>query len=328
MTEPNDEIIERAKQAFLGGLLAEGILELSPIEQEPPLVQALLKRDEAMVLSLLQEGADPNACNKALRNRDNFAGEPPLVHAIEKGYAAIAKALLDHGADPDYRPKHRSMLIDAIAGRHLDCAELLLQRGANPNGGGKKAVRPLEQAVSSCSADAFHLLLKYGADPLLPSHDGSSVLFSVLTAYRSATAPLPGPLGRVVSLVQKKEQEKVAATRMLDAMLALPHDVNLRGRTGATALMVACEGAEIEVVRRVLELGPDLEAETNSRHMEPGFRAVHFAMLRDRDDVLQLLITAGANVRDKGRAKLTPDEYAKQCEAPRCLALLNRLGIG
>ncbi len=76
------------------------------------------------------------------------------------------KKYLDNGGDPNARnDKGWSMLFYYIA--RLDCFELLLERGANPNQSYFKSIDefPLFHDIGYCNIRHIKLLLKFGADP-------------------------------------------------------------------------------------------------------------------------------------------------------------------
>ena len=80
-------------------------------------------------------------------------------------YAELEK-YLDNGGDPNaYNENGWSMLFNYIT--RLDCFELLLERGANPNQSYLKNVDifPLFHSISYYHIEHIKLLLKFGADP-------------------------------------------------------------------------------------------------------------------------------------------------------------------
>ena len=81
-----------------------------------------------------------------------FKGQPDLHIACRSGQVERVRQLLDRGADINLRkalhpdgPTHayNTPLLEAIEGLHLDVVELLLDRGADPNGVRKWGVSPL-----------------------------------------------------------------------------------------------------------------------------------------------------------------------------------------
>ncbi|AXQ55455.1 ankyrin repeat domain-containing protein [Streptomyces koyangensis] len=69
------------------------------------------------------------------------------------------------------------LFLAAVQGE-LRCAALLLAAGAAPNeeSGGPRDGLPLAAAASKADLPMAELLLRYGADPLLPESEGNSAL--------------------------------------------------------------------------------------------------------------------------------------------------------
>jgi len=91
-----------------------------------PLIWMLGRQNLPAVKLLLELGADPN------QYVPNGIGPPVWVSAAG-GRKEALKLLLDHGGDPNLVYGTSSPLMKAISYSHLDCAELLLQRGADIN---------------------------------------------------------------------------------------------------------------------------------------------------------------------------------------------------
>ena len=105
-----------------------------------------------MIQLLLDKGANP-----LHRNED---GSHALHFCAVWGHAARLKPILDAGVPPDYPEcgRYRALPM-ACAFGHYKAAEVLLQRGANPN-----AEESLEKAARHGSAKVVRLLLSYGAE--------------------------------------------------------------------------------------------------------------------------------------------------------------------
>ncbi|BET13295.1 ankyrin repeat domain-containing protein [Pandoraea sputorum] len=91
-----------------------------------PLIWMMGMQDLAGMKVLLELGADPNQYG----TRD--VGYP-LWLAAAGGKLEMLRLLLDHGANPNLSHGTKTPLVMAIIDSHLDCAELLLQRGADIN---------------------------------------------------------------------------------------------------------------------------------------------------------------------------------------------------
>lgn len=95
-----------------------------------PLSWLLDRRDNNAVELLLKLGADPNKITVL----DNEIGAPqPMWAAAAAGQKEALQLMLDHGGNPNLVFGNNSLLMNAVQEGHLDCAELLLQRGADIN---------------------------------------------------------------------------------------------------------------------------------------------------------------------------------------------------
>lgn len=101
-----------------------------------------------------------------------------LSVAADEGRVGRVRHLLALGADPNLRREGATPLFLAAVQGELCCAALLLAAGAAPNeeSGGRRDGLPLAAAASKADLPMAQLLLRYGADPLLPESGGLSAL--------------------------------------------------------------------------------------------------------------------------------------------------------
>lgn len=316
-------VIDAVVDTLKGSLRESGLVSIASTDTEPPLVPAVLAGDLARVKALLSAGTDPNTANKKNQNKDNFLGEPPLVHAVRRGHSAITEVLLKAGANPNYKPLGRSLLTYAIWEGKIPCVELLLRYGAKPVGGHRGVPSPLEACIDRAASDVFSLLLQNGANVCAPDSSGGSLLTRALFAYKNA-ASVPAHLAKLPAMRGLARQASPLLVIIREILRHRP-DVNASDRDGITALMPATAAAPLDVIKNLLKLGADLEAELVSKHKHAGLRPIHFAVMHDRLDVVKLLATAGANLK-----KPLPDgtdlvQFAKQHSATSVLEYLSRL---
>jgi len=90
----------------------------------------------------------------------------PLMVAATKGHVDCAQILIDNGADMEAKdPQNQTALFGAIMSQSKAMVELLLQKGANIHVESLRGQTPLHIAVLGQNTDIAKLLIERGADP-------------------------------------------------------------------------------------------------------------------------------------------------------------------
>jgi ankyrin repeat protein len=153
----------------------ESLVSDLPRPQQAERMRSLLKWAAAsgradMALLLIEAGTDVRA-----------ATEPGLGTALHSASTAeVAAVLLEHGADPNARNvEERTPLHEA---RDVEVARLLIERGAEVDAEAQYAFTPLMAAAREGLTECAELLLQHGADPNARElHRGKTVLhFAVM----------------------------------------------------------------------------------------------------------------------------------------------------
>lgn len=119
------------------------------------LINAVEKHDDYEVARLLQSGVNPNVLNRW--------GMPVLNHAIYYGYTRIVDLLLSKGANPNGNEKAIPLHTAVIANQPA-IVQLLLKAHANINKQNKDGQTALMLAVEYNHPEIIALLLQAGAD--------------------------------------------------------------------------------------------------------------------------------------------------------------------
>lgn len=246
---------------------------------ETPLTLALANGNVALTARLLKAGADPKATR--------WNGETALMIAANAGSVEEVKLLLDAGLDVNAAEteKGQNALMWAAAEGHPDVVDLLIQKGANVNAATKSGFTALAFATMKNDSASVRFLVKAGADPnyALPDKDKTKMLL-VAGAYES----------------------KEAAIALLDGGA----DPNVADRTGRTPLHIASQAGSLELVRKLVSKGADLNARTTRISTpDPGFfrppsgeqTPLLLAAKFNQVDVMRVLIEAGADTKLKAQ---------------------------
>lgn len=223
------------------------------------LVAAMAARDEARLVKLLREGADPNALYEhdltvlgvAVLANDESAVEqllaagadpnPALVLAAweSDSRVAILERLLAAGAEPDRPDQHGSTaLYRAAANANAATVRVLLAAGADPNrrSGGPSDETPLYGAACWGHHESVQALLDAGADPNEPGSDGALPLLMAVEAMDQASvvsllAAGADPNHPSDAIVLASEFGLLGIVQALLAHGADPSSKDTRGRT-------------------------------------------------------------------------------------------------
>jgi hypothetical protein len=134
-----------------------------------PLQQAILRKQPAIALLLIELGADVDKADGSERT--------PLHLAVERDLPELITALLAQGADPNrldrvgWSPLHHA----AAKGREQALAALLVG-GADPMCLSLRGGTPLHEAAASGSAAMARLLIEHGCDPRHAAQSGVTAL--------------------------------------------------------------------------------------------------------------------------------------------------------
>jgi ankyrin repeat protein len=197
-------------------------------------------------------------------------GNTALLVATTLGHTAFAQFLLDLGADPNagggFTPLHavahreESDISDDAGPEKLDFAKLLLSRGANPNARAKRAPRgvgtigatPFFLAAWAGDVGLMRLLVEHGADPLIPTEQGTTPLMvaaGILHSVGGENTLEDHALAAVKLCVELGNDVNAANLSHGDTAL---HGATYRGLMGGTSIIefLVDHGAKINAVNK------------------------------------------------------------------------------
>lgn len=278
-----DGVIEDT--SFLDSSSARGVDRLSQDDLSRRLGDAIRSGDATLVAQLVSDGAELEAVS-------DVTGFTPLIEAAVRGDPALVALLLDSGSEVDgFSRDGWSALHAAARMGNYDVVRLLLERGADPLAATGDGATPLEVALSGRRVDPriVTLLEAQGGGPTtlkaaVAAGDAGAVrrmLEANRTAWRSEEAPL--------MLRTAAENGDVDTLRALveagfDPSAAVPRQ--------GTPLEAAARKDQVEAVRLLLEVQPDLEPDDLSGLLYGAVEANSAAVtaeLLDRDVALEQL---------------------------------------
>lgn len=327
-SSPLSEAVKTGHVELVERLLAAGADVESPnADGQTALMLAARAGATAVADALIRHGANVNA-------REHWRGQTALMWAADSSSAEIVKRLVEHGADVEvrafandwptqvtseprgqYRPTGglTALLYAARAGC-TECVAAILDAGADIDRPSPDGVTPLMIAIDNFRFDTAKLLLERGANPHYSDWWGRTALY---IAVDMASFTRRGPAGRITS--NSKATAHDIIRMLLDAGVDPNTQLNMHrpgrggnsGRfiddlltTGATPLLRAAIGADVESVRMLLEHGALVDL-PNVMGVTPLMAAAGIGVAgRDRtEDVedrviatLELLLDAGADI--------------------------------
>jgi len=256
-------------------------------------------------------------------------GWTPLMYAARQNALQAARVLADGHADLNaLDPDGTTALTIAIINAHFDLANMVLEKGANPNVGDETGMTSLYAAVDMhtlgamlsrpspklvddmSSLDLIKALLAHGANPnlrlkkpLIGRHHngGDASLGEGSTALMRAAKANDVPVMKMLldagadPLITQKDHTTVVMIAAAGGATAGAY---------SSALPVTEEGA-IEAIKMCLDRGVDVNAFNST-----GLTAMHRAAARGADKVVKYLAERGALLDIKNKQDRTPLDMA------------------
>lgn len=178
-----------------------------------------------------------------------------FISACYNGNKAIVEFFINEGYEVNIVRGKNTPLQAAIFGEHLDIAEVLLEKGANPNYG---TYSPLHYAIIKENLELVKLLYKYGG--------------TIFIKGQKKYSPL------MIAIVHRNFE-------IIKYLVENGEDVNFVNHKKVTPLYLACEIGEIDYVQYLLDHG--------AKPIDDALNPLSIALLIGKTDIIKLLLEHG-----------------------------------
>lgn len=258
-----------------------------------------------------------------------------LIRAVERGNTSATEYLLKAGARPDDAPGNRVFpLLRAIEKNHIEIARLLLNFGCNVNAADRQGRTALMTAAWKNHWHMLNELLRRGADVNRRDNMGRNVLHNlaadkhcnwghdVINLLLSTDVCIDGYDGqddlKRSPLHWATVMGKVELCEMLLTRARHPRaDVNAVEIRGKTSLHLAASYGKDDVVELLLRHGADVKVKSDG-----GWTPLHIACERGNVNIVKILLENGAEINARLLNGTTPLHVAAQAghkDVVKCL---------
>lgn len=297
-----------------------------------PLHVAVAAGHEAVVRSLREGGADPDAANDASHTPLMLAiaaGKEGLVRALlaagrphdlerrdARGRTALqqtlvddrfelARLLIEAGADVNAVTDDRSVLTAAVVAGNEARVAFLLQQGADPHVALSDGRTPLHLACAAGNLPLVRRLVGARADPNRPDAAGRTPLHRAAASGAATAADVVAWIVQQPGVdVAQGDRDGMAALHVAiakgcdaaaTALIAHGQALDARDADGWTPLLLAAHAGRVDIVRGLLAAGRaavNVDAVADRPALSPLQAAAEGGHL----DVIELLVQAGADM--------------------------------
>jgi ankyrin repeat protein len=248
--------------------------------------------------------------NPNLRDSKDFIGRTLLNRAASSGALDIVKYLVKNGADKNdpSELKHTPLFSAALKG-HLEIVEYLIQAKADLNQPDENGLTPIHSAANKGHVEVVQALIKAGAKLDTQDKDGEAPLH--IAAYAGHVEVVQALIKAGAKLDARDEEGRTplhiavlaGEVKVVEALIQAKADLNQPDKEGTTSLEYAASTGLVEVVQALIKAGADI---ADIR----GLRSIHAAAYFGHVEVVRYLREHGVDIEKTNQGGFTPLAHA------------------
>ncbi len=238
----------------------------------------------------------------------DIGGCTPLFAAVMRRDKECVNILLAAGADVNhisddgYSVLHAAVYsirqLDVPGSDSYEIMNTILTHGGNPNISDFDQVYPIYEAIDKNRPDVIRVLLEYGASKdVLNDEDQTPLIYAVSAGKPDCVSELieagsdtEGVLHYVLSKMDRNYSQEDENMEIFRMLLNRDTDLNALNRDGLAPIHIAIRKNRYDIVEELLDAGANIEVRDDKKNTP-----LQLAVQKNKASVIQELIQRGAN---------------------------------